>query len=427
MQLIEQLLQKVGMKRNFEVMECEGMNNCKATSFNGTPLILYDAQFLAAFKNVDFNWTKSRIPKNQPIDWTSLTILAHEIGHHTNQHIANKHVRDHKTPNQLELEADEFAGYAICRMGGSLAQAQKAFRSSLVTEKGSYSHPPRNKRLAAIKRGWESAGCSETVEVKVVVPTPPNNPIKPKRRDFIPKTPEGMVFVKGGSFMMGCIEGDNDCQNDEKPRHEVVLDDFYIGKYEVTNAEYCDFLNAKGKHKDWLDLKYSNIENKNGRYTPKSGYAQHPVVAVTWYGADAYAKWKGMRLPTEAEWEYAARSRGQNEKWAGTSSEGNLHLYGNYSGKKDRYGGTAPVGSFQPNDLGIYDMSGNVWEWCSDGYDSAYYQKSPKSNPENTHKKNSRSLRGGSWSYDPSYCRTSDRSYNFPTGSYYSAGFRLAQ
>lgn len=255
--------------------------------------------------------------------------------------------------------------------------------------------------------------------------------------------PEGMVFVQGGSFQMGCIEGDKDCQDDEKPSHQVILDDFYIGKYEVTNAEYCEFLNAKGNQTEggatWLDIESSDclIEVKNKKFVPKSGFANHPVVEVTWYGANAYAEWKGMRLPTEAEWEYAARSRGKNEIWAGTSNQRDLAQYGNFCDKncdkswkdkkqKDGYEKTAPVGKFQPNDLGIYDMSGNVWEWCADWYAGNYYQNSPKMNPINQTKASYRVLRGGGWSTDAVGCRSSDRRYSYPDGSYYDIGFRLA-
>jgi len=250
-----------------------------------------------------------------------------------------------------------------------------------------------------------------------------------KKPDLVP---ENMTFVEGGSFQMGCIEGDSNCQDDEKPVHEVILDDFFISKYEVTNDEFCEFLNAKGNKTEggvtWLDVKssYCLIEYKKNKYVPKTGYSQHPVVEVTWYGANAYAEWKGMRLPTEAEWEYVARSRGKNEIWAGTSNESSLDKYANFSGDKDGYSKTAPIGKFQPNGLGIYDMSGNVWEWCSDGYDSAYYKNSPKSNPVNQTKATSRVLRGGSWYDNAVYCRSSNRYDLSPDGSYYFIGFRLA-
>lgn len=257
--------------------------------------------------------------------------------------------------------------------------------------------------------------------------------------DFIP---ENMVFVEGGSFQMGCVTGDKNCEDDETP-HQVILSDFYIGKYEVTNAEYCEFLNAKGNKTEggvtWLDLKssYCQIEYKNSKYIPKSGYSQYPVIEVTWYGANAYAEWKGMRLPTEAEWEFAARSRGKNEIWAGTSTESSLSRYGNFcdknceyswkeSGQNDGYKRTAPVGSFQANDLGVYDMSGNVYEWCADWYDSAYYKNSPKSNPVNQTKATFRVLRGGSWRFNAVSYRSSNRSSNGPDSGSNFSGFRLA-
>jgi|GEM_PF-4159864 formylglycine-generating enzyme required for sulfatase activity len=144
-----------------------------------------------------------------------------------------------------------------------------------------------------------------------------------------------MVFVKGGYFNMGSNDYDN-----EKPIHGVTLSDFYIGKYEVTNEQFCHFINDKGNQieggETWLEMsEYVLIERKNGQFAPKAGYANHPVIEVSWYGATAYAKWlreqtgKKYRLPTEAEWEYGARGGRQTNdyKYAGSNNVDEVAWY----------------------------------------------------------------------------------------------------
>ena len=183
-----------------------------------------------------------------------------------------------------------------------------------------------------------------------------------------------------------------------------------MDKYEVTNAEYAAFLNAKGKHIEngivWFDLtdEHALIERVGGRYRAKAGYANHPVIEVSWYGAMAYAAWAGKRLPTEAEWEKAARGglAGQKYPWGNTidSSKANYNL---------NIWETTSVGSYSPNAYGLYDMAGNVWEWCLDAYDANFYRNPVHRNPiagaasisdvinNYTNVKSYRVLRGGSW------------------------------
>jgi formylglycine-generating enzyme required for sulfatase activity len=270
-----------------------------------------------------------------------------------------------------------------------------------------------------------------------------------RRRDL-----PDMIFVEGGTFQMG--SSDSDAQSDETP-HTVTVDDFYMHRFEVTNAEFAEFLNAKGRHEyngaEWYDLddEHARIEQRGGTYTTKGSYGKHPVTEVTWYGAVAYCNWKsealnlqpvyrisgtsvsadwnadGYRLPTEAEWEFAARSRGGSDKWAGTSSASSLSSYANTSGSEDGYENTAPVGSFRPNGLGLKDMSGNVWEWCWDWYDSDYYKNSPSRNPRGPSTGSYRVLRRGSWIYAPAYLRCANRFSYAPGYSYDDLGFRLSR
>ena len=193
------------------------------------------------------------------------------------------------------------------------------------------------------------------------------------------------VFVKGGEYEMGCWDWAGDCSDDEKPAHTVKVDDFYMGKYEVTVGQWKKFIQDTGYEGDGI-----NYLGSKGMAIP--GFPQddnHPVVCVSWNEAKAFVDrlsgktGKKYRLPTEAEWEYAARSRGQKVKY-GTKTGDLSHDLVNYDGTggKDRWEYTSPVGSFPANPLGLYDMTGNVWEWCSDWYGSDYYSHSPVDNPK---------------------------------------------
>ena len=247
---------------------------------------------------------------------------------------------------------------------------------------------------------------------------------------------EGMELIPAGEFRMGSNEHDS-----EKPIHSVYVDAFYMDAYEVTNAEYAEFLNAKGKHADgsitWLDIGAERcwIEYVSRVYRAKTGYENHPVVEVSWYGAMAYAAWKGKRLPTEAEWEKAARGglSGLKYPWGNaidaTNANYNRHV-----------GDTTLVGKYAANGYGLYDMSGNVWEWCLDEWNVNFYSVSPAQNPLSgansiqwlldnyTGVKTSRVLRGGSWSHGATHVRVADRYGGYaPTFSIYNVGFRCAR
>ena len=230
--------------------------------------------------------------------------------------------------------------------------------------------------------------------------------------DTFKDTVTGMEFilVKGGCFLMGDQFGDG--ESHERPVHEVCLDSYYMGKYEVTQSQ-------------WL-----KIMKNNPSYFKKCGEAC-PVEGVTWTDVQAFlAELNSMsgltyRLPTEAEWEYVARDRGKQEKWAGTSSEDKLGDYAWYdvnSGDKAH-----PVGQKKPNALGFYDMTGNAWEWTQDRYGENYYQTSPKDNPQGPEAGNTRVLRGGSWMDRAKDCRVTQR-YAYPSErAFRSIGFRLVR
>jgi len=215
-----------------------------------------------------------------------------------------------------------------------------------------------------------------------------------------------MVFVHGGTFQMGS----NSRGNDEKPFHSVTISNYYIGKYEVTQKLWRDVM---GNDPPELSFK---------------GCDQCPVEKVSWNDIQEFLQklnlktGKNYRLPTEAEWEYAARGGNQSKGYiySGSNTIDEIAWYGSNSGSK-----THPVGQKHPNELGLYDMTGNVWEWCSDWYGDTYYKSSPMDNPKGPSIGTSRSLRGGSWFYGPNFCRTGKRGKNNPDDRHSGCGFRL--
>lgn len=259
-------------------------------------------------------------------------------------------------------------------------------------------------------------------------------PAATSRSSYTDRYAGDMVWVEGGSFMMGSNEGDDD----EKPVHRVNLDGFWMGKYEVTNEQFCVFLNEKGNQTEggttWLEIESSfcDITQSSSRFLPKSGKNNHPVCKVSWYGAKAYAAWVATKtghsylLPTEAQWEYAARGGSSNRtKWAGTESESSLGDYAWYSSNSNST--THPVGEKRSNHLGLYDMSGNLLEWCADWFGGDYYTNSPSNNPTGPNSGTSRVLRGGGWSVAPQDLRVAYRAGNSPYSRSSYLGFRLSR
>ncbi|HKN19336.1 MAG TPA: SUMF1/EgtB/PvdO family nonheme iron enzyme [Dissulfurispiraceae bacterium] len=218
------------------------------------------------------------------------------------------------------------------------------------------------------------------------------------------------AMVKGGCYGMGDSFGDG--YADERPVHEVCVNDFFIGKYDVTQGQ-------------WKEIMGDNPSQFN-----RCG-DNCPVENISWNDTQEFIKklkqriGKNFRLPTEAEWEYAARSRGEKDKWAGTSIEPEL---GEYAWFDLNSGGmTHPVGKKRPNGAGLYDMSGNVWEWCQDLYDENYYGNSPKNNPAGPDSGTNRVLRGGSWFNGAGYTRSAKRLSIVPDYRDSNDGFRLVR
>lgn len=230
--------------------------------------------------------------------------------------------------------------------------------------------------------------------------------------------PENMVLVKGGTFRFG----------KDKKKALVTLDDFYISKYQVTNQEYATFLNEKGNQKEsnvtWLDMNssYCKIKKNQNKFTTEKGFENHPVVKVSWFGAKAYCEWKDGRLATESEWEFAARGGNKTKDYTYSGSN-NIDEVAWY--KENSKSQLHEVGLKKENELGLYDMSGNVWEWCNDWFGSDYFNTKELKNPLGPKYRSSRVLRGGSWG-NLNVCRSTNRNDFNPTNRGNSLGFRLA-
>ena len=216
-----------------------------------------------------------------------------------------------------------------------------------------------------------------------------------------------MIAVQGGIFIMGCThEQGNDCWSDERPTHQVTTSDFYIGKYEVTQAQWKAVMGNNPSHFKGDDL---------------------PVENVNWNDVQGFIKklnemtGKKYRLPTEAEWEYAARggSKSHSYKYSGSNTIDSVAWYNDNVNTS-----THAVGSKLPNELGIYDMSGNVWEWCSNWFGK--YSRSAKTNPQGASSGSARVARGGSWLDKAWYARVAYRYIGAPDYRDGSMGFRLA-
>ncbi|MBI5571824.1 MAG: SUMF1/EgtB/PvdO family nonheme iron enzyme [Desulfomonile tiedjei] len=228
---------------------------------------------------------------------------------------------------------------------------------------------------------------------------------------------EGMLFVPAGAFDMGSPEGKG--RPDERPQHRVFLKPYFISRIEVTVREYCRFLNSQGESSKErfprvkLDVPDCPVVQERGRFQPKEGYADKPMVCVSWYGAADYARWVGGRLPTSAEWERAAMlSTGQPPVdliFAGASE-------------------TAPAtnGQAQAEPLSG-SMIGDVWQWCADWYSTDYYGQSPSENPAGPERGEDKVIRGGSRASAHSSKRIENVHNACPRGYYRSVGFRIVK
>jgi sulfatase modifying factor 1 len=277
-----------------------------------------------------------------------------------------------------------------------------------------------------------------------------------------------MVLLPGREFLMGTDRPAGGPADGEGPVHRVRLSSFRIDPYTVANARFASFVAATGHVTDaerygwsfvfggflpaafpptraaahapwWRQLHGADWNHPEGPHSDLDGREDHPVVHVSWNDAMAFCTWDGTRLPTEAEWEYAARGGlvGQPFPWGSVLEPGGRHRMNVFQGRfpaentcADGYGGTAPVDAYPPNGFGLHNVTGNVWEWCADWFDPRYYAHSPLHDPAGPARGTHRVIRGGSYLCHASYCsryRVDARSASEPDSSTGNTGFRVAQ
>ena len=275
-----------------------------------------------------------------------------------------------------------------------------------------------------------------------------------------------MVTLAGGSFRMGSVDARAYPADGEGPIHVVELSPFRIDPHAVDNERFAAFVDATGHVTEaerfgwsfvfagflpddfedtravagtpwWRQVHGSDWRHPEGPHSDLDGRRDHPVIHVSWNDAQAYCAWSGTRLPTEAEWEFAARGgrRSGAFPWGDELEPDGTHLMNVFQGtfpgantRADGYAGTAPVDTYPPNGYGLRNMTGNVWEWCADWFDPGYYQRSPRRDPGGPATGTHRVMRGGSYLCHDSYCRryrVAARSGNTPDSSTGNLGFRV--
>jgi formylglycine-generating enzyme len=275
-----------------------------------------------------------------------------------------------------------------------------------------------------------------------------------------------LVPLTGGTFLMGTDGEYGYPQDGEGPAHEVELAPFAISRCAVTNAQFGAFVEATGHRTEaetfgwsfvfagflpgeletravvgapwWRQIEGADWAHPEGPDSSVGDRTAHPAVHVSWNDAAAFCAWSGTRLPTEAEWEFAARGGLEQVRfpWGDELEPGGEHRMNVFQGtfpahntEADGFAGTAPVGSFPPNGYGLHEMTGNAWEWTADWFDPGYYARSPRTEPRGPDAGAARVMRGGSYLCHASYCnryRVDARSSNTPDSSTGNLGFRVA-
>ena len=276
-----------------------------------------------------------------------------------------------------------------------------------------------------------------------------------------------LVTLAGGEFTMGSDAGLGYPGDGEEPARKVTVDPFRIDKFAVTNEQFARFVDATGHVSEaerfgwsfvfagllpddfvetrgvvgaewWRQVYGAQWRHPEGPHSDISSRLDHPVLHVSWHDAQRYCAWAGLRLPTEAEWEFAARGglEGRQYPWGDDLMHGDTHhcniwqgTFPNHNTNDDGYYGTAPVSAYEPNAFGLHNVVGNVWEWCRDWFDAEFHQRGPRDNPTGPSNGQNKVMRGGSFLCHESYCfryRVPARSSNSPDSSTGNLGFRGA-
>jgi formylglycine-generating enzyme required for sulfatase activity len=417
--IITAVLNLYNIDNNIIVKSNLNTETCIATQCRGEKYILYNKDFMDIILKHPLNLNDTIITKEQ---WSRLLMLTHVIGHHLNNHLNNPLALSVKS---IELKADETAGFVLYRLG---APDFRVIRSALISIYGTFEKslesPTIEDRIRALETGWQKAELKTPRNRTTVI----DSSVTVRNSDFFDPIVGKMIFVKGGEFLLGCTNKLLGCVSDELPVHPVQLSDYFIGETEVTQIQWSTVMGTQS-------FSYNQCESC-------------PVEKVNWADVQNFiSKLNTLsggnyyRLPTEAEWEYAARGgiRSKGYLYSGSDNIDEVAFYYNNSGERNidgeidgellRSNGckSHPVKSKKCNELGLYDMSGNVYEWCSDRYSLLYYSNSKLVNPAGPESGLFRVTRGGSWVSKPKYCRISCRSYNKPDIPRSETGFRLVR
>ncbi len=319
----------------------------------------------------------------------------------------------------------------------------RAFGGSVVVDGASGSREP-----ASSSRPQPDMPRSDRADARTLAASRARKP--PPASNVRPAALSGMVLIPGGKLLMGS-KGE---APEEAPVHEVSVGAFWIDVYEVTVVEFEGFVGSTSYRTDAERFGWSGVfDARDGSWRKTDGadwrhpegaglhppVPDEPVTQVSWNDASAFARWAGKRLPTEAEWERAARGglMGMKYAWGNELRPRGKPVANWWQGRfpeldtgEDGFKGRAPVGRFPPNGYGLYDVAGNVWEWCADWFDANYYTRSPRRDPRGPASGVERSMRGGSWMCSENYCsnyRVAARSHATPDTSLNNLGFRCAR
>jgi formylglycine-generating enzyme required for sulfatase activity len=305
--------------------------------------------------------------------------------------------------------------------------------------------PRKEAEIKSLEELWLEAEpiSAEPAEPRAAGPTRPGPVTIHELPEVINSIGMKLKLIPAGEFLMGSPESDPDAFDDEKPQHRVrITQPFYLGIHQVTRGQFRRFVAAarylteaeRDGNGGWGWDAAANKWIQDPKFTWRSpGFDQtddHSVVNVSWNDATAFSDWlsghegQEYRLPTEAEWEYACRA-GATSRFSFGDDDSALGQYAWYSANSNRQ--TQPVGEKKPNGFGLYDMHGNVWEWCWDGYGADYYQQSLADDPRGPGAAASRVIRGGGWNIGPRRARSAYRGRSTPGNRYDYLGFRLAR
>lgn len=315
------------------------------------------------------------------------------------------------------------------------------------------------------KKACCAASRNVTIELGSIID---KTPVIQATQEVIEQFKSNFVYIEGGEFLMGTNSSEGFPADGEGPVRKVSVNEFYISPYTVTNADFQAFVEQTGYKTEaerfgwsyvfhllaseevkakveqvphglpwWLPVEGAAWNKPEGPDSSIEDRMNHPVVHVSWHDAEAFCQWSGTRLPTEAEWEFAARG-GMIQKtfpWGDLLKPDGKHRCNIWQGKfpdvnhaSDGYIGTAPVDAYEPNGYGLYNVAGNVWEWCSDWFSPRYHLETSHQQPFYNKVTGQRSMRGGSFLCHRSYCnryRVAARSSNTPDSSTSNNGFRV--